>query len=221
MGPEEQFIKYYNLRQKIDSLQESNIRQQKVLATLEQKNHKEFIDILSHDVEEIRRDYNKCPTQGKRRNFIRAVFVFIEGIIFIIKDEILTNEKLKREKVFTPEEIMLLKEESPSVSRGKARKSTKYLKLAENIRFTIKCFSKANHITNVPNLGGQEWEYLIDSINIRHRVTHPKKASDLEISENDLAKVVIGHFYFKKITTDLFEEKAINLKKLVRGETLY
>lgn len=221
MSIEDIINKYYNIRQKNDSLQESNIRQQKLLETLGQKDHKALIDILNQDVEEAIGDYNQSPTQGKRRNFIRAVFVYIEGILFIIKDEILTEEELRRKKLFTPEEILSLKEESPLVSRGKAGKRTQYLKLVENIKFTINYFNKANNTSTLPNFGGREWKCLLDSINIRHRVTHPKKASDLEISENDLFKALIGHVYFKNIISDLFKEKTMKLKQLARGEALY
>ena len=219
---EKKIIEFYKLRRGNEDLIESNKRYQQMLAQLQKSNHTELIEVLNRDVQQLILEYNESPSQIKRRGLIRAIFAYIEGNIFKIKEEIVIKECHKRKPILDIEEIILLKEKSLYIdNKGKVKSSAKYSELSANIRFTLNCYAKSMQINHVLNLNRLEWKCIIESIAVRNRITHPKNASELEVSENELVKAFISYMYFKKVIIDLFEKKTLKLKGTIPGQIAF
>jgi len=215
-------LEFYELRRGNEDLTESNKRQQEMLAQLQKSNHIELIEVLNRDVQQLILEYNEYPSQIKRRGLIRAIFAYIEGNVFKIKEEVLIEESHKRQPTLDIEEMVLLKEASPYINnKGKVKSTVKYSELSANIRFTLNCYAKSAQINHTLDLNGQEWECLIESIRVRNRITHPKSALELEISENELVKAFISYLYFKKVIVDFFEVKTLKLKGTTPGQIIF
>ena len=81
-------------------------------------------------------------------------------------------------------------------SNGEPFIQPKYLKLGANLRFTSKTMSALFHTDVDLGIGTVAWERFLDAIEIRNRITHPKKTSDLEITDDERQKCVqvVGWF---------------------------
>ena len=211
------------LKRENEDVTESNKRHQQMLTQLHESNHIEFIEVLKRDVQELISEHNESPNQTKRRGLIRAIFAYIEGNLFRIKEEIIIAESHKRNPILDAEEIILLKEKSPEINRGKVKSRVKYVNLPENIKFTLNCYVKSAQINCELDLQCPEWRCLIESITVRNRITHPKNASELEISGNEIEKAYISYLYFNKVIVDLGEKKnnELELKMKNPGQILF
>ena len=45
-------------------------------------------------------------------------------------------------------------------------------------------------------MGGNEWKVFQEAVDIRNRVTHPKKPSDLNVTKTDFKKVIRAHDWY-------------------------
>ena len=145
----------------------------------------EMFDTLTQDIITARETMKSDDSQYAKRVYVRTAFALIEGMTHLTK--VLTIEVAKLRNVeLSPAELSLLKEESYELRRGKAKISTKYLKLADNFRFAFSCFSKVLGSNFKLDVEGQGWECFRKAIEIRHRITHPKVDEDLDISDAEL-----------------------------------
>ena len=94
--------KFYELKRGNEDLIESNKRQQQMLAQLQESDHIELIEILHRDIKKLGLEYNESPSQTKRRGLFRAIFAYIEGSIFITKEELVIEESHKRKPNLRP-----------------------------------------------------------------------------------------------------------------------
>ena len=100
----------------------------------------------------------------------------------------------------------MLREETYSVVRGKARVSVKFIPLEENIRFT---FGMLLSTAGVPfRLAGDDtgWAAFCRSLRVRHRITHPKNAAELEITGEEMEDLSQGHLWYFETELDCLRQ---------------
>ena len=68
-------------------------------------------------------------------------------------------------------------------------RQVQFVPTKENLAFTLRTFAQAHAPSFDLDRGGSGWSDFKAALELRHRVTHPKKASDLEVSEADMTKV--------------------------------
>jgi len=131
-------------------------------------------------------------TQLERRALVRAVFSFVEGMTFALK-----QEALNRNAVFSPAEIALLREQSYEINdKGKAIVRPALIELRRNIRFAFDCFARGWHTSNRLDLSEDGWRCLQEALFVRHRLMHPKGLSDFHVSDSELDATTKGFFWF-------------------------
>jgi hypothetical protein len=131
-----------------------------------------------------------------RRAAVRATFAFIEGVIYSLKQLLLSLEKIKPYLKF--EEIIILREEKYDLKDSGLPKTTpdRWYELRKKVLFTIRCFAKYMRIEMPLNTENKEWPDFIEAIKIRHRLMHPKKLDDLNISHKELLIVNRAFIWF-------------------------
>jgi len=123
----------------------------------------------------------------ERRLLIRSVFAFIETVSFRVK----TNALLFETNALTPGEISLIKEEDYELAdSGEVRIRNARLKLLNNFRFAFAVAAKAADVNFRLDVGGVGWQALRESIPVRDRLTHPKRLSDLIVTENEVRQAM-------------------------------
>lgn len=123
-----------------------------------------------------------------RRLIVRSIFSFIEGMIFQLK-QVSLIAAAEKTRPLLPEEIAMAKEEDYELDESGVIKSVKAkLRFKGNFRFAFKLFVKSNALDQkyMPDLGGHEWAKLANALKIRDRITHPKSASDLTITDEEI-----------------------------------
>lgn len=145
--------------------------------------------LLAEDAKVAIKQADEDPTPFNRRSAVRAVFAGIEGATFIAKSMVLSRFPEHR-KFFRDAEIALLKDEQYTLnSKGEAYAQPKYLRTDENFRFAIHMFMRGMPAEPELDLNSEGWQSLKRALMVRHRVTHPRDVSDLDISDAEFCDV--------------------------------
>lgn len=134
----------------------------------------EDVEIAEKAAREIGREYD-------RRTYVRAVFAAIEGLTGFLRQAALTWIAQGRFEA-TPAEVAVLREEGYSVSdAGKVIVQARFVGLDASIRFLLRtCFRHFGANVEV-YYSKPGWSALKRSLRVRHRLTHPRTASDLMV----------------------------------------
>jgi hypothetical protein len=161
----------------------------KMKHTIESLEYADYpIIMLMHDAESI---LVECGTQEDRhpilpRAAVSVLFAGIEGSVFVLKqmfrDVRELNESLR------PEDLGFLGERVPSAylnDNGTVAFKDAKIPLETNVRFLERISNEVlgMHL-DIVNSG--HWDDFKDAVKVRGRVTHPRNADDMEISEAEL-----------------------------------
>lgn len=153
----------------------------------------------------------RSGTQLNRRNYIRAAFAFVDGVLSIMRQHVLEEVEAKR-FVAAPAELALLREETYDLKdNGEIRTRDFYLPALPGVRFTFAIFARSHGTTVTPDYGGEGWQAFRRALAIRHRVTHPKATSDVDVSDNELETVQKAHEWFLESHIASYVEGRANL----------
>ena len=133
------------------------------------------------------------PSQQNRRDLVRSIFAAIEGLVWQYRLHI--TEVAKDLDVLSKEQEFALAEITFQVSdSGKIGKQARFIPLTSMFRLVTRIAKSLE-----PNLevrfdnGG--WERFRQAVEIRNRITHPKRQVDLVIETQDVA-VCLGALYW-------------------------
>lgn len=133
----------------------------------------------------------KTITQAERRAFVRAVFAFVESILFAMKHQLRTYTTMD------PVDALLLSEETYEIDGdGEIRTQKTKLSLKSNVKFTFKCWARVTRTKCILELGDDGWNKLQLAIKIRDRLMHPKAVSDFNVSDKELDNAKAAFFWF-------------------------
>jgi hypothetical protein len=143
----------------------------------------DFIRVLMDDVD-VAGDFARMTgLPVALRAFARAVFAWIDGNVSHLRATLLA---VCRDLLTTPE-IVVLNEQSYELN-GKAEvvARPKFTKMEDGLRFA--CALAGKHLApgHRLDLGGKGWQAFKRSLQVRHRVTHPRGRQDLDISDPEL-----------------------------------
>jgi hypothetical protein len=149
-----------------------------------------FVALLIGDVAAAREQLVRIDTAASRRNLVRTTLAAIEGLVWTLKEAVHASTDALGE--LTPLASMALRERSYIVAEnGDIIEQIRFITLRAMIRLICK---QARLI--VPDLNirfdHDGWQKLKQAIALRNRITHPKSASDLIVSDHDLAIVSAG-----------------------------
>ena len=151
--------------------------------------------------------FNAMEDQFWRRTFVRSIFVSLEASAYGLKRIALLSHRLHQID-FSPADVAILSEEKYTLDdKGETRmKETNFQSFVPNMKFAFKAFAKANGVTFTLDLSQTP---LADFEQVRNRLTHPKRLSDLTVSNAELetaVKIVAG-----------FSEQRKKLIEVARG----
>ena len=180
------------------------------------KNFLQIADILEDDIRLARAQNQQAPSEYSKRVLIKTIFTFFEGHLYAFKQVVLAFEyilnpgknlvpgaKESRMVLFTEEERVYLEGFVFVGSNEKARKQ--YLKFKDDIKSTAQIFYKAIQQQNEVDFKSEGWTQLMETQKIRDRVTHPKTAEALKISEEEMKTVNAGYNWYVKTINRMLE----------------
>ena len=146
--------------------------------------------------DELTRDFKRAYERAEasqevseRRAAVRAAFADLESVLFMMRQLALARPEVHRE--FSRGELALLHEESYSLdASGEVRVRPGFARLEDALPFTLRMLARGCPTAYSLDKSGRGWQALLSAIRIRHRVTHPKRPEDIEISADQLATVL-------------------------------
>lgn len=159
-------------------------------------------NVLDRDVVASRSALVEHDTQFNRRQFVRTVVADIEGTVGSMIRIALRMHHAGADP-FTAGEYALLHERvlelraPDAVYEPAAKLTTK-----SNIRFAFSIFTRAVQSDYVLPADESQWSPLLRALDVRDRITLPKSAHDLDISDDELRIVHEADVWFDERCAD-------------------
>lgn len=159
--------------------------------------------VLLDDLEEALTLGRENPTPFAHRTLFRTYFALVEGVGYQLRQ--VTLATLQHTHFLTDGELAVLREQRFRLnSKGEPKECENFQAVVPNLLFSIRCYVKNHGATYSPDTGVKGWHSLQEAIKIRDRLTHPKSASGLEVTDEDLQTFAEGAAWWKKTLTDMF-----------------
>lgn len=143
--------------------------------------------VLLQDIESLVAAYrHDWSIQPLRRMFVRAYWSMIEGEVYCTKQFVLRACELGDKSLSAEEHVFLSKSRIIVDEQGAALLKHAHIDALSNLKQTLKIAASKFDLDWVPNFSTQGWEKLALSLELRHRITHPKVAAELVVSESEL-----------------------------------
>lgn len=149
-------------------------------------------------------DLDKVP-RTKARMLIRSIFSAIEGIVYSMKQ--VAASASQKHATLTIEELTLCYEKTIGLSdKGKVELKKAKLTTLPNLQFAFAVYAKAFFLPFTLDVKCDGWRFLVKSIEIRDRFTHPKRPSDLKITNDELRNALNAYQWFNRQVGELFQQ---------------
>ncbi len=154
------------------------------------KTLKELLDVsevLRQDIESLFAAYrDDWSSQPLRRMFVRAYWSMIEGEVFCLKQFTLRSCELGGKSLSAEEHVFLSESRAIVDEKGSALLKHVYVDTLSNLKQTLKISASKFELKWAPDFSTQGWKNISLSLELRHRITHPKTAAELTISDSEL-----------------------------------
>jgi hypothetical protein len=180
----------------------------------------DVVDFLKQEVEELHGLGNRNKSeQVWRRSVYRAVFSWIEGVVYQMKQVALRTQGGLHQAKFSRAEIFFLQEETYYLKdNGKVNtRNNNFVEIGKNLRFVysqlVKGFKLQTEI-EVDQYGG--WQQFKTAKEVRNRLMHPKNAADLIVSDADMESLLATKNWFDEQISKLLTEMMATVEPAIQ-----
>ncbi len=131
----------------------------------------------------------KHQDEFSRRTYVRASFAFLEGFLFIVKKQFLQwlIQKGMRDNNLEISKIELLGDLSLRAGRtGKIESESNRMPFLNYCALILRTGAECVGMEPAAIFSDNGWMSLQKALAVRHRITHPKQPSDLDVSLDDV-----------------------------------
>src|SRR2546421_5319446 len=164
----------------------------------------EIQEVLFSDVKACTETLSMQSSAFGRRAYVRAMFAYVEGTIFSLKQVALIDADEAGINLTRAELSFLLEESYQLTDTGKAEARHNYgVRLAPNIRFVFNLVARIYNLAYELKVNDSGWSSFREALEIRNRLTHPKTAADTVVSHNDFLLASQAFIWFQRNYTVL------------------
>ncbi len=128
-----------------------------------------------------------------RRSYVRTVFAAIEGITAFLRVESLRSIRTGALRA-SHDEIAMLHEEGYSLTdSGEITSHRRFVPLDASVRFLFRLYFDRRRPGTSVDYSEPGWAAFKRALKVRHRITHPRHASDLVVSDAEIVDSRDGH----------------------------
>lgn len=172
-----------------------------------------FTHVLIGDVTAVQERLHQSDTQSHRRDLIRTVSSALEGLLWQLRQNVLRYATASTR--LSPHEFAALNEETYLVDdRGQVRTQARYLPLPSAIRLVVAIVQKYKEQYSV-DFQHSGWNNLVATVRTRNRLVHPKKLSDLKVSEKEISQAMSGFCWFLALAIEIGDESKQHIDTLL------
>jgi hypothetical protein len=155
-------------------------------------------------------------TQFNRRAYVRAMYATVEAFVYWLKYQALQEYERGALPHLTPADLAILREESYGLdSSGESRTRPQFVPLDANFRFVARVYLDLPRMPLVVDYGSQGWSDFRAGLKIRHRLAHPKAASDMSVSTDEVEVVRRGRHFAMSVVYLRFADAIATLRRIV------
>lgn len=175
-----------------------------------------FIHVLIYDVGAALDELKSSDTPTRRRSAIRTVLASIEGVMY------LTRACLNVYPL-TAAELTIVKELSYEVTdRGTINERERSVPFDRSLKAIVRIVRKYRPEYSL-DYDHPGWSALLRSLEVRHRLTHPKTIEDLTVADSEIEDAHRGFNWFLAFSIEVMREGVDDIKDrfgaLVDGDT--
>jgi hypothetical protein len=157
-------------------------------------------------------------SQYWRRALVRAFFAKVEGVIYCMK-RIAHSCRFQPGVEFSDGELMVLIEKTYQPNdKGEVYEQRMQIPLKTNIKFAFSAYARAYLVDYKLNVGDNRWNDFKKSLLVRDRLTHPKEARNLEVSDEELGCLQRAFDWFSECTDEVSDLATRTLESKVRAQ---
>jgi hypothetical protein len=190
-----------------------------------------LITILFQDVDTARNLVRDADNSFNRRSLFRAFFAAIEGTVFMFK-RIPLETSQRRPRLFSQAELSILTGEAALLRKnGNVAVQQKFQPTPASLRFLAACLVKVTKKFPAIETDQASWAAFQRCVKVRNRVVHPKKLSDVAISDAELRDLHTTDSWFRtwavaifrvairreKIATQRIEQRVALLNRIIES----
>ena len=165
-----------------------------------------FVHVLIYDVAASLDELKSSDTPTHRRSVIRTVLASIEGIMHLTRDSI---------SVFplTAAEHTIVKELSYEVTdRGTIKERARSVPFDRSLKVLVRIVRKYRPHYSL-DYDHRGWSALLRSLEVRHRLTHPKALEDLTVTDSEIDDAQSGFYWFLAFAIEIMREGVDDVKE--------
>jgi hypothetical protein len=170
-----------------------------------------FEDVLFEDVTAARQALSASDSDFNRRIFVRVLCSAIEGVTFRLKLHVATFG-IYDALDLNDDDLGYLLERLPPSRSGRSSRH-RMVRLDRNFAYAISMYTLLHWPSYILNGADTGWTALRNLVLLRNRISHPKAAEDLYVSDLDLAIAKSAERWFLQILGDIYKGCA---KRLLR-----
>ncbi|MFZ3078866.1 MAG: hypothetical protein WA109_04195 [Bellilinea sp.] len=171
---------------------------------------------LYDDVQQNKRAITSINSQLARRNYLRSLSAYYELVLSNLREttiKLLVDEFNLSGKWKFHELYPLMDETARLTENGQVKLDLNRLPFLPLVAYTLKTYAKQVGFEREV-LSDNRWEAFCETIKIRHRITHPKFHSEIEITDLELDIIDAGWKWWNDILKQLGDAL---YKKMVGG----
>lgn len=182
---------------------------------MQKSDETKFLASLVEDVDLAIKRRDGSDTQSARRDLVRTLFAAIDGTVWAFRETVV--DAASSTYGLTPEEEAVLSETAFNVSKsGKITAQAKFVPQRALIKLVTRIALRISRETLV-DFSEAEWSKHKSATDVRNRITHPKSASDLYLSETDVQDSLDAFFWLFARLTDVMAS-TVNAQLSYLGE---
>ena len=158
--------------------------------------HAEVLAVFREDLDVYKEIAETDGRQFWKRTVVRFLFAGIEGLCYRNKQIALATAALKDIELTSAEMAMLREEAYGLDDNGEAESKKSRLRTAPNLAFSLRMLARARGGSYEIDTNCTGWQAFKTSIRVRDRITHPKGASDLQVTEEEVASIIAAAGWF-------------------------
>jgi len=175
---------------------------------------KEFLQLIDIFVQELtvfNKQIKNFGDQTWRRAYTRTLFSMIETLTYRLKEDICNLLESEGEEIPSEIERKLKGKIIKRNNHGQLQIKPCYQSLPNSIEYAFAYYASMHSIDYKIDKHSPGWQWLINSLKIRNRITHPKETVDLEINNDELIIIQSAGKWFLDTLHDLYEKCASSL----------
>jgi hypothetical protein len=164
-----------------------------------------FLRLLGEDFRVAEQSLAESDTAFNRRAYLRLLGVMVESFTHFLRETLL--QRVANQTLTPPAEVVvLLREQSYSLtSRGEPAGRRTYPPTIENLLFVLTTDTRTEIEGYTVNTSHPAFHAFRSTFEVRNRVTHPKCATDLQVSNAELREARAAHAWFEAVTHESIE----------------